>query len=250
MKNIRAYMAGLLLASLLAVGIGVSLETYTYTAPQHTVIQRSEEGSAATNDAQPMAELPPVVTLPTAQPAIPAVYKFLATSNDGLPARWDPCTTLTWGIDWSAAPVGFKRKAFEKEAIQAMRELRSATGLGFKRSFEPDNTSILIEFAPREDMPTEDTLAYASVFLGGSDKAKQIIKSVITVDPTMRERPEYRPPSFRSVILHELGHSVGLDHADVKSEVMFPYSQDLISFQQGDRVALKKLGATNGCTPS
>jgi hypothetical protein len=247
MKNIRSHMVGLTLVSLLAAVGGASLEAYTYEAPQRTLVQRGAEGDGATNEPQPRADAPTAAALP-AQPL--AKYRFIASSLDGLPARWNPCTTLTWDIDWAGIPAGFKKKAFAKEATQAMRELRATTGLGFTRSFEPGSKSIMIKFASRAEMPTEDTLAHASVLLSGSENVKQIVSSVITIDPMMRERPEFNPVSFRSILLHELGHSVGLDHADAESEVMYPFAQQLVVFQTGDRAALKQLGATNGCLPS
>ena len=45
------------------------------------------------------------------------------------------------------------------------------------------------------------------------------------------------------VVLHELGHLIGLDHVDDESELMYPQGQeDLHGLQRGDTTGLTRLG--------
>jgi predicted Zn-dependent protease len=47
----------------------------------------------------------------------------------------------------------------------------------------------------------------------------------------------------RDIVLHELGHLVGLAHVDDPSELMYPEGQaDLHNYQQGDQTGLTQLG--------
>jgi hypothetical protein len=47
----------------------------------------------------------------------------------------------------------------------------------------------------------------------------------------------------RAVVLHELGHVVGLAHVQDDGEIMNPVGGDVTSYQAGDRSGLAQLGA-------
>ena len=48
------------------------------------------------------------------------------------------------------------------------------------------------------------------------------------------------------VLLHELGHAMGLAHT-TGAEVMNPYDQGYANYQSGDRAGLSRLGSGQGC---
>jgi hypothetical protein len=50
----------------------------------------------------------------------------------------------------------------------------------------------------------------------------------------------------RAVVMHELGHLVGLDHVDNEAEVMHPSGGAVTEFGQGDLAGLARLGS-GGC---
>lgn len=50
----------------------------------------------------------------------------------------------------------------------------------------------------------------------------------------------------RGVVMHELGHLVGLDHVDNDSQVMAPRGSTVTEFGAGDRAGLRLLGS-GGC---
>jgi hypothetical protein len=56
-------------------------------------------------------------------------------------------------------------------------------------------------------------------------------------------------PSLMSLLLHELGHAMGLGHVAAKSEVMHeglgPWSRPY--YGPGDLAGLARLGAARGC---
>ncbi|HEX6418878.1 MAG TPA: matrixin family metalloprotease, partial [Acidimicrobiales bacterium] len=55
--------------------------------------------------------------------------------------------------------------------------------------------------------------------------------------------------AVRAVLLHELGHLVGLDHVDDPGQLMQPVAQaDLVAFGPGDLTGLAHLGR-GACHP-
>jgi len=60
--------------------------------------------------------------------------------------------------------------------------------------------------------------------------------------------------SVGSLLLHEIGHAVGLDHVGATSQIMYPMlgNYTAASYQSGDRTGLRLVGRPAGCfvTPS
>ena len=52
----------------------------------------------------------------------------------------------------------------------------------------------------------------------------------------------------RAIILHELGHLIGLDHVDDNDQLMYPRAGDVLDFADGDLTGLSVLGA-GACVP-
>jgi hypothetical protein len=53
-------------------------------------------------------------------------------------------------------------------------------------------------------------------------------------------------PDFYSVVLHEIGHALGLGHSDRRGAVMYPYYRQLTALQPDDVTALQKLYGAPG----
>jgi len=192
---------------------------------------------------------PAVETVPDALPVVllPSTkYSFLTVARNGAPARWNPCSTLTWRIDFSGVPKGFSKKAFKRTAIESMRQIRKATGLQIRLITDRRATpSILVRFARTKDMPGDDVLGYASVSVGGV--GDEIVLADIVLDATAPLRDDVSWLGWKTVVLHEMGHAVGLNHAEDSSQVMFAYVNGAQTFLSGDLAALRMVGATNGC---
>jgi len=192
---------------------------------------------------------PAVETVPDALPVVllPSTkYSFLTVARNGAPARWNPCSTLTWRIDFSGVPKGFSKKAFKRTAIESMRQIRKATGLQIRLITDRTATpSILVRFARTKDMPGDDVLGYASVSVGGV--GDEIVLADIVLDATAPLRDDVSWLGWKTVVLHEMGHAVGLSHAEDSSQVMFEFSNGEEKFRLGDLTALHMVGATNGC---
>ena len=49
------------------------------------------------------------------------------------------------------------------------------------------------------------------------------------------------------MVLHELGHIMGLDHVTSKAELMEPAGGSMTDFGPGDLAGLEQLGRDQGC---
>ena len=71
---------------------------------------------------------------------------------------------------------------------------------------------------------------------------------VLNADKTLLPMFEDRHASWGAVLLHELGHLVGLDHVDDPAQLMAPtpgFGEVVLG--EGDRAGLAAVGADQGC---
>jgi predicted Zn-dependent protease len=70
------------------------------------------------------------------------------------------------------------------------------------------------------------------------------VSGVVYRDPVAIQEIRLRmgETAATTVVLHELGHLVGLAHVDDVNQIMFPRGGQVADYQQGDRVGLGALG--------
>ncbi len=56
------------------------------------------------------------------------------------------------------------------------------------------------------------------------------------------------PAHIRAILMHELGHVLGLDHVDDPTQLMYAENSGQFEFGDGDRAGLALLG-TGECVP-
>jgi hypothetical protein len=207
--------------------------------------------------------------VPLPPPPEGGTHAFLTFQADGVtPVAYDPCRPVHYVIRPDSAPPG--GEAMVREAVARISEV---TGLQFvyrgatdeapapdRPVFQPDRygrrwAPVLIAWETEEENPAlaGDVVGEAgSVPASLGDGPRVYLTGTVSLDaPRLREilrgRDGRRIAS--SIVLHELGHLIGLAHVDDEQQLMFPEARREVSdFAGGDLTGLAALGA-GVCVP-
>lgn len=189
--------------------------------------------------------------------------------------RWDPCQTVHYRVNLSQASSGAWT-----DLQRAIRELHYRTGLNFVYD---GRTSVIPQSGYGADTvswskPAPLVIAWAkpgtgygrsNLLLGGSNSGQggwqaygwtdgngshplRIRTGFVVLDSTKNRlyRAGFGSGQTRGeLLLHELGHAVGLNHAASSSEIMYPQTlwRSSTRYAPGDLYGLAKVGASHGC---
>lgn len=223
----------------------------------------------------PGADIPPrgveAADSPLGQPpsvAASSSYALQPTPGDSQPfAAYDPCRPIHYVIRPDNAPAGGERLIHE-----AVAEISAATGLQFvhdgattepftdkREKYQPDRygkrwAPVLIAWATPAEVPM---LAGDTAGLGGSSYAGAtggplvLVAGQVALDaPVLAEMMGWPngAAAVRGIIIHELGHVVGLDHVNDPSQLMYVGPGGTSTLAEGDLAGLALLG-TGECVP-
>ena len=188
-------------------------------------------------------------------------YRFIRT-QDGTddPVTYDPCVPIHLQVDPARIVDGGMRLL-----DQAVEQVHRATGLqlvvdGITDSPRPaedqvtadDGRSWLPVRLTWSDPEQSSRLAGRIAGYAGSSSIQRdgrqwfVTGEVVLDGPQLEEmlhRERNGRASVRAVIMHELGHLVGLDHVDAAGELMQAEGDaSLVSWGPGDRAGLAALG--------
>ena len=205
------------------------------------------------------------------QPAPPegGSHAFIAFQVDGVtPVAYDPCRPVHYVIRPDNAPEG------GEEAVHAaFARLAEVTGLQFVHDgpsdepttvdrgvFQPDRygdrwAPVLVAWETEEQNPAlaGDTVGQAgSVAVSLGDGPRVFVTGTVSLDAgRMPEILAFRDgaATARAIILHEMGHLVGLAHVDDGQQLMYPEARrEVPDFAPGDLTGLAVLGS-GPCVP-
>lgn len=202
---------------------------------------------------------------PLGRPAAPAVasdsYKFLATNDDGTPVGYSPCRPLHYVVNAGLEPEGAERLV--EDAIETVSR---ATGIKFvndgataeapsqsRAPYQKDVygerwAPLLITWTTPEQAPQ---LKGPVIGTGGSthfsfgDGPKSFVTGSLELDAPQITEDLRRPAGAAyatAVILHELGHVMGLEHVDDPVQLMYPEIGTPDGLADGDLNGLHELG--------
>ena len=224
--------------------------------------------STGVSSAEPAATVtwsePDAVSVGATTTTSTALYKY-STIVSGKAVRWNPCAAIHWKFRTTGAPTG--AGSLVRDAIA---KVSAATGITFvydgsttatpTSSWLPKSSTgirpVLIGWtdASHSDLLRNQPAAVLGVtrtayfsILRDSTTLAATKAAVIALDRTNR-LPLTGAVSWRTTILHELGHAMGLDHVGNSSQLMYPVLQrNLYGLQSGDKAGLYKLGRASGC---
>ena len=189
-------------------------------------------------------------------------FKFLETSENGVPIYFDGCGDISYEVRANYA------NERDLELIQyALNKISDTYGRNFvfvgvtdKFAVEETNSNILINFTSSDESQklkenrSEDGIDVAG--LGGPQDSKSTNKPINgswawTKGMVWIER-EYWPNMNEiekvNLIIHEIGHALGLDHPDNLTGQQMGYEyQETNELGSGDVLGLQALSALAGC---
>lgn len=190
-------------------------------------------------------------------------HAFVATQPDSHdPITYDPCRVIMVVINDRTAPPGA-----EGVVQQALVDVSLATGLRFvvegstdeapherresyQRSRYGDRWApVLIAWSdpaeyPMLEGPVAGVGGSASYQRSPADPVMFVSGAVVLDGPQLGQMTAFGMEEVRAVILHELGHLVGLDHIEDRYQLMHHTGMPgITTFQDGDRAGLARLGA-------
>jgi hypothetical protein len=212
-------------------------------------------------------------------PAAPASAKakdpgYVLTKDRGVVVRWNPCVPIRYKVNVAHAPKGALA-----DVKQAIALLHKATGMTFVYEGQ---TAVIPQFgygikAPAGKWPPI-IIAWAAPGKGkgksnavlpgdagrggplftswydanGTLHPEQVVSGQVVMNDQYNGFYKHgfgRGYTDGEVLLHELGHVVGLQHTSDPTQIMYPAAnfKTKAAYGKGDRVGLKKVGKAAGC---
>lgn len=182
-------------------------------------------------------------------------YAFFATQPGGeQPVAWNPCAPIRYVVNPACAPAGWERLV--DVSIDTVSE---AAGLRFEYGGTTDDRDfservgfrgaepVLIGWAEADEVPD---LADEVAGLGGpvtrtNRGVSRYVSGMVVLDQDSFAGLAAEPDGAgqqQAIVLHELGHLVGLDHVDDPGELMYAENIGRTTFGPGDLTGLALLG--------
>lgn len=173
--------------------------------------------------------------------------------------RWNPCTPIEWRFHEGGGFAGSLQVV-----NRALLEISRGTGLVFDyRGTTPktpirDDTSRVADLVIGWTTPSEvpqlsgATAGYGGASASGPDERHlEINQAAVALDQTESLAESYADTgrvAWGQVMLHELGHSVGLSHTSASDELMFGTATTANArLGRGDLRGMELVGLARGC---
>lgn len=173
-------------------------------------------------------------------------YSALLT-HEGEPVAYEPCRELRWYYDDNREPTSNKGSV-PREFASVAQEMMEATGVRFTRSKGRSNADLVISWKEFRGGGPSATGGSSFSWRHGDEDAYLSYGHIDLNRSDTWARGQSESPRT-SLLLHELGHVMGLGHVDVKERLMYPvYSEGSPDhFTRPERKGLRELYKPASC---
>ncbi|WP_185995080.1 matrixin family metalloprotease [Nocardioides campestrisoli] len=185
------------------------------------------------------------------------------TELNETPLRYDPCQVIAYRTNLDAAPPG------AAEALtEALRQVSLATGLRFQHlgattalfdgeganAAYPKDATLIVGFGTatqtRAPFDTGPTIGWGGSAHGVRARSATLgqVWRIVQGGAVLKADHAWTPGSMLEALTHEVGHAVGLGHADMPDQLMYPVSEGANPvWGAGDLTGLRSAGLLSGC---
>jgi hypothetical protein len=207
---------------------------------------------------------------PSPRPKVDGAFRFLERVGGG-PVRWNPCESISYAVNTAGATSSIRPDLHE-----ALARVTQATGIGFEsvgttgetfiRAYQrmryrgvirkAELIVIWVDHADYEAIlrrlrDSRPSIAFAKTMAGLFADQDQYFGGIIVMDAEATSGLGFgHRYAHGSVLLHELGHIMGLDHVKDPDQLMYSGRHPnfgLRGFGPGDLEGLRRLGEDAGC---
>jgi hypothetical protein len=268
----RPLFAAFVLATVVAVVLGVLAIVALLRAPSSA---GDLDAAAPSNVSSTAAPSTPTVTpspssSPSVRPKVDGAFRFLERVG-GSPVRWNPCEPITYAVNTAGASSDVR-----PDLRQALARVTRATGIEFRsvgttretfiRAYQRmrfegviRKAALVVIWVDHDDYQAilrrlsdpRPSLAFAKTMAGVYADQDQYFGGLIVMDAEANTGLGFGDFSAHgTVLLHELGHIMGLDHVRDPDQLMYSGRYPnfgLNHFGRGDLEGLRRLGIDAGC---
>jgi Matrixin len=268
----RPLFAAFVLATVVAVVLGVLAIVALLRAPSSAGGLDAAAPSSVSSTAAPSTSTitPSPSISPSVRPKVDGAFRFLERVG-GSPVRWNPCDPITYAINTAGASSDVR-----PDLRQALSRVTRATGIEFRsvgttretfiRAYQRmrfegviGKAALVVIWVDHADYQAilrrlsdpRPSLAFAKTMKGVYADQDQYFGGLIVMDADATARYGFGDfYAHGAVLLHELGHIMGLDHVRDPDQLMYSGRYPnfgLHAYGPGDLEGLRRLGMDAGC---